>query len=318
MPLDPQVRRLLEIRAAADLPPAHTLSPAEARAATKARIAQAALPPPPVAAVEDRAIAGPGGALPLRVYRPSGDAVLPALVYLHGGGWVICDLDTHDNFCRALSNAAGCVVASVGYRLAPEHPFPSALDDADAAHRFVVDEAAALGLDPARIGVAGDSAGGNLAAALCLRRRRDGGPMPAVQALFYAVLDHRLDTASYRDNNEGHLLTRAEMEWFWAQYLGAGSGDDPLASPLRATDLGGLPPALVVSAEYDVLRDEAEAYADRLEAAGVPVILRRYQGMVHGFLSSFGVVDRATEAVAEVGDLLRTMLTAPTPQRTPV
>lgn len=313
MPLDAQVRQLLDARVAAGLPPTNTLTPAQARAATRERVLRAALPPLPVAGVEERTIPGPGGPLRVRVYSPGGRTPLPALVYLHGGGWVICDLDTHDNQCRALAGAAGCVVVSVDYRLAPEHPWPAALDDADTAHAWTLGEAAGLGVDPARVGIGGDSAGGNLAAALCLRRRDAGGPPPAVQVLLYPPLDHRFDTASYRDNGE-YLLSRDDMEWFWAHYLGdRGRGDHPLVSPLRAGDLAGLPAALVVTAEYDVLRDEAETYAERLRAAGVPVILRRYEGMIHGFLGQRGVVDRATQAVAEIGADLARMLTAPVP-----
>ena len=314
MPLDPQVRAVLDIRAAAGLPPTHTMSVAEARAAVLAR--HAAAPPwaEAVAAVDERCIPGPAGDLRIRIYRPWAPPPLPVLVFMHGGGWTLGDLDTADGLCRALSNAGGCMVVSVDYRRAPEHRFPAALDDADAAAMWVVDNAEALDAGASRVAVGGESAGGNLAAALCLRARGRGHPALAAQLLLCAPLDHRFDTQSYVENADGYLLTRADMQWFWSNYLpDPTAGEDPLASPLRAPDLHGLPPALVVTAEFDPLRDEGDAYATRLAAAEIPVILRRYPGMVHGFPGMAATVDAAAAAIAEIGTGLRSLIDQPQP-----
>jgi acetyl esterase len=259
-----------------------------------------------VAAVKDLEVPGPAGGIPVRVYRPSEESDLPVLVYLHGGGWAICSIETHDVTCRELANGAGCVVVSVEYRLAPEHRFPAAVEDCYAALGWVAGHAASLGGDPARLAVGGDSAGGNLAAVVALLARERGGPRLCHQLLVYPITDHAFDTTSYRENAEGPLLTRETMRGFWGLYLAREEdGRNPLASPLRAPDLAGLPSAHVITAEYDPLRDEGEAYAKRLAAAGVPVVQRRYDGMIHGFFGFTAQIDRAGEAVADAARELR-------------
>jgi acetyl esterase len=263
-------------------------------------------PRPEVASVEDLEVPGPAGPVPIRVYRPSEERELPVLVYFHGGGFAICSIETHDPTCRELANAAGCAVVSVGYRLAPEHRFPAAPEDCYAALSFVARHAEALGGDPARIAVGGDSAGGNLSAVVALLARDRGGPVLCHQLLVYPVTNHAFETASYRENAHGPLLTREMMQAFWSYYLASEEdGQSPYASPLRAPDLSGLPCAHVITAEYDPLRDEGEAYADRLAAAGVPVRVRRYEGMVHGFFGFTAQIDRAGEAVADAARELR-------------
>jgi acetyl esterase len=251
----------------------------------------------PLASVED--VQGP---VSMRVYRPEAAGPLPALVYFHGGGWVVCDLDTHDNVCRTIARRAEAVVVAVDYRLAPEHKFPAAVDDSYAATLWVAANAGRLGIDPGRIAVGGDSAGGNLAAVVALKCRDHGGPAIALQVLVYPVMNlASFDTASYSEFAEGHNLTRSEMEWFRDCYLARPEdGFDPLASPLLAADLRGLPPALVITAECDVLRDEGEAYARRLEEAGVPVTSCRYPGVIHPFFSMPGVLPQARQAIDQV------------------
>jgi acetyl esterase len=262
----------------------------------------------PVHDVQDLAVPGPGGALPVRLYRPAAGGALPTIAYFHGGGFVIGSLDTHDGTCRALANASGCAVLSVGYRLAPEHRFPAAPEDCWAALAWIAEKGGPLGLDPERLAVAGDSAGGNLAATAALLAR-ERGPALRYQLLVYPVTDHSFETPSYRENGEGYFLSAAMMRWFWAQYLeDAAQGADPLASPLRAADLSGLPPALVLTAEYDPLRDEGEAYAARLRAAGVPTELRRTPGQIHGFFSMFDVMDDGRAALDGAAAALRTAL----------
>ncbi|HEX2886483.1 alpha/beta hydrolase [Vineibacter terrae] len=299
MPVDPQIQALLD--RGTGVPATHTLPVAEARRQYEARIALMA-PPAAVAKVEERDIAGPGGALRLRIYTPSaGGAPLPLMVFFHGSGFVLCSLDTHDGMCRNLASGIGCVVVSVDYRLAPEHKFPQGPDDCLAATRWAAAHAAELGADATRIMLAGDSAGGNMAAVTALRVRDEGGPALCGQMLLYPVTDyHTPGTLSYAENAEGYGLTRATMEWFWAHYLNhPGEADDPLASPLRARDLGGLPPAYVMSAEYDPLRDEAELYSRRLQASGVSVEITRRAGMNHGFLFWVGLVNGADAAMAD-------------------
>jgi acetyl esterase len=306
MPLDPQAAKLLELLKMLGLPPVEMLSPIAARA----QVAPVRGVPQPVFRVADRQISGSAGPLPVRVYWPepsqTQDAPPPVVVFFHGGGWVLCNLETHDAACRGLANAAECVVVAVDYRLAPEHKFPAAVEDAFAATKWVTEHAAELGVDPLRVVVAGDSAGGNLAAAVCLMAKELGGCRPAYQVLIYPVTNYAFETASYRDNAEGYMLTRSAMIWFWDQYLARPEdGSHPYASPLRAADLSGLPPALVLTAEYDPLRDEGEAYAARLQAAGVAVQTRRYDGMIHGFLRRGDVFDRAHEMLQEIGQVLR-------------
>jgi acetyl esterase len=307
MPLDPQARALLEQISAAGIPPVSTLSVAEARRATAARRALVAGEPEPVDRVEDGAIPGPDGRrMAVRVYRPGGERPLPVLVYFHGGGWVLGDLESHDAVCRGLANAAGCTVLSVDYRLAPEHKFPAAAEDAYAAAQWASAHAAEIGGDGTRLAVGGDSAGGNLAAVVAQMARDRGGPALAYQLLIYPVTDHAFDTRSYLENADGYLLTRGDMIWFWRHYLPSeAEGSNPYAAPLRAKDFRGLPPALVITAEFDTLRDEGEAYAARLREAGVPAESRCYPGMIHGFVGSAEVLDAGKRAIRQAGEALR-------------
>jgi acetyl esterase len=263
--------------------------------------------PAAVDAVREQVVQGPGGDLRLRVYRPSGKPPFPLLAFFHGSGFVLCSLDTHDGMCRNLCAGAGCVVVSVDYRLAPEHRYPAGLDDCVFATRWIADHARELEGDAARLVVCGDSAGGNLAAATALRLRDQGGPPLVGQLLIYPVTDyHTPGTASYRDNAEGYGLTRDTMLWFWDHYLtDAAVANDPYASPLRAARLDNLPPALVQTAEYDPLRDEGEAYAEKLRAAGTPATTSRWNGMNHGFLFWAGRVDKAGDAMRECCAWLR-------------
>jgi acetyl esterase len=258
--------------------------------------------PPAVARVEDRTITG---GLPVRIYWPTTTKDLPIIVYFHGGGWVLCDLDTHDRACRQLALGADAVVVSVDYRLAPEHRFPAAADDALAAVQWAAASARSLGADPGRLAVAGDSAGGNLAAVAALRARDEGGPPIAFQLLIYPVIDAARDTASYKENATGYFLTVDHMQWYWEQYVGP--DDDPFhpyASPIRG-DLRGLPPGLVITAELDPLRDEGEAYAAALRDAGVAAEHRRYDGGFHGFFSLTDVLPVAQRALADAVAALR-------------
>lgn len=314
MPVDPQIAALLEAGRIA--PQTHTLSVPDARTQYEARIAVMA-PPAAVARVEERVMDGPGGPMRIRVYTPIGTGPFPLLVFLHGSGFVLCSLDTHDGICRNLCAGAGCVVASVDYRLAPEHPFPAATEDCLAATRWCAAHAAELGADPVRIVVGGDSAGGNLAAVTALRVRDEGGPKLSGQLLLYPVTDfHTPGWPSYAENAEGFGLGRQTMEWFWGHYLAdPAHATHPHAAPIRATDLSGLPPALVTSAEYDPLRDEGEAYADALHAAGVTVAASRWMGMNHGFLFWAGRVDKATAAIAEAAEWLREAFAGEAPDR---
>jgi acetyl esterase len=296
---------MIDATLALNLPPVEQMTPDQARAGLRTRTA-ALGPVEAVARVEDHRVPVDGGAVTLRCYRPGGDGLLPVLVFFHGGGWVIGDLDTHDGICRSLANAAGCVVASVDYRLAPEHHYPVAAEDAYAATRWVIAEAPRLGVDGRRVAVGGDSAGGNLAAVICLMARERGEPSIAFQLLVYPAVHHAFDTPSYQECAEGYLLTLNGMRWFWGHYLARPEdGRQPHASPLLARDLAGLPPALVITAEYDPLRDEGEAYAARLREAGVSVTLTRYPGMIHGFFRMTNFVDKARDARDEAAAALR-------------
>ncbi|MCX4524527.1 MULTISPECIES: alpha/beta hydrolase [unclassified Streptomyces] len=269
-------------------------------------------PPPVVGSVEDRVVPGPDGAppVPVRVYRPDPrrwPGPRPTVVFCHGGGWVLCGLDSHDRTVRALCRASGAVIVSVDYRRAPEHRFPAALLDAYAALRWAAGRVAELGGDPAALVVAGDSAGGNLAVGSALLARDLGGPAVALQVLVYPCLDAARDSGSYRTNAEGYFLTAAHLRWFWEQYLGPG-GDpaDPLASP-AAADPAGLPPAHVVTAGCDPLRDEGAAYVRALRAAGTRADLDHHPGMFHGFLALADVLPQAREAMRRLGGVINSM-----------
>jgi acetyl esterase len=304
MPLDPQVEFVLAQIEQLGLKSFTEASPPEARrlfeAATPAGAGEA------VAAVEDRVVPGPAGEVPVRVYTPDTQGPHPALVFFHGGGFVIGSIGTHDATCRALTNSARCVVVSVDYRLAPEHPFPAAPEDCYAAASWVAKNAAELGVDGERVAVGGDSAGGNLAAVVAQLARERGHPRLVHQLLIYPVTNHSFETKSYAENAEGYLLEREMMRWFWNHYLANElDGADPKASPLRGTDLSGLAPATVLTAEFDPLRDEGEAYAERLREAGVPTVHTRYRGMIHGFFGMTDALDAAKAAVAQAGGELR-------------
>jgi acetyl esterase len=250
----------------------------------------------PVHSVEDRTIPTPIGPIPVRVYQPSDATNLPVLVFFHGGGWVACSLNTHDQLCRLLCDNVGCVVLSVDYRLAPETKFPGAVDDCVAAYDWATRHADEIGGDKARIAIGGDSAGGNLAAVMS-QLARDGGPAIRFQLLIYPVTDHEFTSVSMEENAEGYYLTRDAMRWFYDHYLNdPAEGDDPRVSPRRATDLAGLPPAFVLTAQYDPLRDQGMAYADALHGAGNVVAMTMYEGLFHGFFSMFDLIDAGKAA----------------------
>jgi acetyl esterase len=305
VPLHPQVQAFIETIHALERPPLAELTIEQARAGL-----QALLPPSdePVDAIADFELpGGDGQPVRARAYTPrgAGARTLPLVVWLHGGGWVTGNLDSHDATCRALANASGCKVVALDYRLAPEHKFPAGLQDCHAALRWMAAHAGELGIDPRRIAVAGDSAGGNLAAALALLVRDHGGPAIAFQLLVYPVTHHAFDTPSYHRYGEGYLLTTEGMRWNWNHYLpDEAAGRDPLASPLLAPDLRGLPPALVVLAECDPLTDEGAAYARRLAEAGVPVDCRQYDGMIHAFFTLGQLFDDGRAAVAHAAAAL--------------
>lgn len=307
MTLDPQVRKFLDRLAAADVPPLNqqTVGDARSQMALSTRFLGAL---PRVDRVQDLKIPGPGGDLAIRAITPegAGTALLPVVSYYHGGGWVAGDLDSHENVCRALANAAGALVVSVDYRLAPENPFPAAAEDAHAAAAWLAVNAGEIGGDPSRLAVCGDSAGGNLAAAAAMMARDRGGPSIALQVLAYPITDFNFETESYRLFAEGFFLTRADMLWYWDQY--APKIEDrrhPWASPMRAEDLSGLPPALVITAGHDVLRDEGESYARKMKDSGVAVRLSRYEGMIHGFLRRYHAFDQGRVAIGEIASELR-------------
>jgi acetyl esterase len=260
-----------------------------------------------VHAVENRSITGSGASIPIRIYKAAPDrANRGALVYFHGGGWVIGSLDSHDETARRLCAGSGCTVVSVDYRLAPETRYPGAMIDCFDATCWVAKEAANLGIDPARIAVGGDSAGGNLAAAVALKARDASGPLLAFQLLIYPATEPNFETRSYQDNATGYLLTRSAMQWFWDHYVpSAAARDESYASPLRAKSLRGLPPALVITAEFDPLRDEGEAYAEALAAAGVDTGLTRYDGVVHGFFGMHATVAKSLVAIDQSNQALR-------------
>ena len=289
--------------AASGMPPLETLPLAQARAMFEAIF----LPQSEklaLARVEDRRIPGPAGEIPVRIYTPEGQGPLPVLVFFHGGGWVVGNLETHDDICRVLARAVPALVVSVDYRLAPEHPFPAGVEDSYAALCWVAENAAAIGGDPTRLAVGGDSAGGNLAAVVSLLARDRGGPKLAHQLLVYPATELGGDTVSIRENGSGYLLTHDAMVWFYNHYISAQERLLPHASPLLAPDLGGLPPATVIPAEFDPLRDEGEASAARLRESGVPVELTRYDGMIHGFFTML-MFRQAQEAIESATSALR-------------
>jgi acetyl esterase len=298
--LTPEIQEILDGMNAAPGPPPHEIPVPDARAAHDEEAARLCGPPDPVAEVRDILV----GEVPVRTFRPDGDAPLPVVVFLHGGGWIMGSLGSYDSLLRALANASGAIVAGVDYRLAPEHRYPAALDDSLAAIRWLAANAAELGGDGTRLAVAGDSAGGNLAA-VAARRLRE---LVRFQVLIYPVIEPDFDTASYRDFAQGHGLSSLSMQRFWRVYLDGADPADPDAAPMRADDLAGVAPAYVLTAEEDVLRDEGEAYAAALRAAGVPTELVRWPGTIHGFFRWLAVTPDAREAVGAVGERVRNAL----------
>lgn len=308
MPLDPNARGLLDQMEQQGLPPFEEMTVAQARDVIMG-FKDLQAEPPPIAATQDRTIPGPAGELPIRVYTPDAPAPHPVLVYFHGGGWTVGNIDIADRPCRALAHATGSVVVSVEYRMGPEDKFPASFDDCYAATAWVAEHAAELGVDPDRLAVIGDSAGGNLAASVALQARERGGPRIAYQVLIYPVTDCGVEYPSHQENGDGYLLTSAAMRWFWGHYLSdPAHGSDPRAAPIRATDLSGLPPALVVTCEFDPLRDEGEAYAERLRAAGGSVKLHRFDGMIHGFFWMSQVFPQTQELMDEIARELSSAL----------
>lgn len=300
--LDPQAKFVLEQLKVLGVPPMETLSPQEARSWTS-NFSLLAGAPEKVEHVINRTI---DGNIPVRIYIPDGDGPFPALVYYHGGGWVIGDLDIVDVPCRRIANQANCVVVSVDYRLAPEHKFPAAIEDAYTAVKWVATYADSIQVDSNRIAVGGDSAGGNLATVVSMMARDKGGPSIVQQVLLYPVTNHGFDTKSYVENADGYFLTRPTMIWFWNHYLrDEQDGINPYASPLLADDLSHLPPALVITAGFDPLRDEGEAYAERLKTAGVPVETTRYDSMIHGFCWVPGAIEQGKRAIDQVASTLK-------------
>ncbi|MBA3321554.1 MAG: alpha/beta hydrolase [Pyrinomonadaceae bacterium] len=303
------------------VPPIESLTPTAARNAptfknaaeemlaesATARVPSVAKPmPQPIGKIDHITIPQQGGDLLARVFTPKGDGPFPVLVYFHGGGWVIANLDVYEPSCRALCNEAECIVVSVAYRQAPEQKYPAAVEDAYAATQWIINNAASLGGDPARVAVAGESAGGNLAAVTCLKARDEGGRMPVAQLLVYPVTDARQNTPSYTEQANAKPLNAAMMKWFWNHYLeNESQGQEPYASPMMAQSLRGLPPAIVITDELDPLRDEGEAYAKRLADEGVSVDFKRFDGVAHEFFGLAGVVDKATEAVGFAAEGLK-------------
>ncbi len=303
--LDPQARALIDLMVERGVPPTHTLEPGQARRLYLERRGYTQPDPAPMAEVRELR----AGAVPLRLYRPKAEAepgAAPVLVYFHGGGWVIGDLDTHDVLCRQLALESGGVVVAVDYRLGPEHRFPAAVDDCVAATRWVRNHAGELGLDPARLAVGGDSAGGNLAAVTCLALREAGDALPGFQLLIYPATDMRAVAPSHEHNGQGYLLTRDSIAYYRGHYLAeAAQWTDWRASPLLADSHRGLPPALVLTAGYDPLRDEGLQYADALSAAGVPAQYVCFERQVHGFITMGRVIDEARTAVTLCAAALR-------------
>jgi len=296
--LHPSARAIVD--QLAGLPPLPTMTPAEARG----RPEPLAAAPEPVASVTARTIPGPGGPIAIRIYRPK-DALRGGLIYFHGGGWVVGSLEGADGACRALANRSRCVAISIGYRLAPETKFPGPVEDAYAAVRWVADNAAELRIDPTRIAVGGSSAGGNLAAAAALVARDRGGPRIAFQLLTVPATELSSKAASHREFAEGYGLTSADMTWYGTHYVrSAADADDPYASVLRA-DLHDMPPAFVITAECDPLRDDGEEYAKRLAELGIAARYKRYQGVFHGFMGFPGALPEAAEAFDDAGKALR-------------
>ena len=315
MAVDPKAQALIEAMEGAFPPLDENMSAPDLRALIKQASHVITVAPEAVGSVENRTIPGPGGEIPIRIYRPAtgpDDGPLPVVVFFHGGGFVVCDLDSHDDICRAVTNASKCVLVAVDYCLAPEHPFPEPPEDGYAATAWVASHGDELGVDATRLAVMGDSAGGGMAAAVCLMARDRGGPRIAFQVLVYPMLNYDFTTPSHVNTGEGYFLKSEEVQWYWRRYLANPDvdGSHPYASPLQASDHSRLPPALVITAEHDPLRDEGEAYGAALRAAGVDAVVTRYDGMFHSFLSFLKDLDPAVTAKEEVGAALRGTLVA--------
>jgi acetyl esterase len=308
MPLDPQVVNMLRLLQMEGGEPMEKLTAREARLGDWSRDFVGVTES--VTSVTHTFFTGPTADLPLRIYKPSGTEPLGAIVYFHGSAFAVSNIGLADSPHRAIANRTGCVVVAVNYQKAPEHKFPIPLDDAYAALRWTQENAESLGIDPTHVGVGGDSAGGNLAAAVCLKASDEGGPEIAFQLLIYPALDANFSGRSMDENADGFLLSAAGVRWAWEQYLERPEdGENSLVSPLRAPNLQGLPAAIVLTAEYDPLRDQGEDYAQRLIDSGVPTIRRRYDGMIHGFLWTAGVVDGSRRLLEDIGTDVRKMLT---------
>lgn len=300
-----ETQAFLDLIAASDRPPIHTLTPAELRNLNQMFV-NYSHPPEPVEKVENRTIPGPGGELPIRIYTPAGNPPFPVLVYFHGGGYILGDLDMVDSICRTLANGAECVVVSVDYRLAPEHPFPAAIEDGLAATEWVFNHGETFGGDRDRVAVGGESAGGNLAAVVALIRRDRSLPPLVYQLLIYPSTQVDIETESRRKFSENYFLRVDSIAYFVKLYLpDISKRRDPLASPLLTKDLSNLPPALIITAEFDPLRDEGQAYGDRLKKAGVPVQISCYPGTIHAFVNLAGILSQGREALAESSRALK-------------
>ena len=311
--LDPGIQLLLKLMAMAPQPEMERLSPEQARAGVIATRSMMAAPKITMGSVTEMTVAGAEGPLPARLYVPEecADSTSPLLVFYHGGGFVICDVETHDSPCRLIAQHSGCRVLSVDYRLAPEHKYPAAADDALAAFRDVVARASEFGTDPSRIAVGGDSAGGQLAAVTAQQALFDGGAAPAFQLLIYPICDLAAKSPSYHVFSTGFFLTEAQMDWFGQHYFSADDDlNDPKASPLNAGPLKGLAPAHIITAGFDPLRDEGEAYAAKLKADGVEVTLRRHSTLIHGFINMASANGTSHDAVCEMAGVLRAALAA--------
>ena len=307
MPLDPQLRELLDQMA--ELGPPINERPVEEVRAQAAMMAAMSTRPAQAPATEDRTIPGPGGDIPVRIYRPDVAGTLPLIVFFHGGGFVIGDIESHDPICQQFAAQVPAVVLSVDYRLAPEHPFPAPVEDCWAATVWAADHAAELGADASRVAVAGDSAGGNLSAVIARRARDAGGPPIAFQLLIYPATDMTRSFPSHKENGEGYLLTSDAIDWFMGHYFPEEASQvEPDASPHFVTDLSGLAPALIITAEFDPLRDEGEAYGEALRAAGVDAQVTRYDGMIHGFYGMDALIDGAKRANEDAISALRAAL----------
>ena len=309
MALDTQVAALLkQLTGDPSAPGLADVPPEGGRAMFRALCTMLDAKDVPIGKIENRKIPGPAGEMPIRIYTPAGAAAgtLPCLVYYHGGGWVIGDLETHEGACRLLANGSGCRVVSVDYRLAPEHMFPAGPEDCYAAVKWVSANAAQLGIDPSRIAVGGDSAGGNLSAVVCQMARDRGGPAIAFQLLIYPATDMALQTPARKENAVGYFLEEKTMNYFYDLYVPKGTDENnPYLSPLRAKNFAGLPAAYVITAQYDVLRDEGRIYAEKLQAAGVKVKLVNYDGLIHGIFTMSGAISAAGPAIADAAKALK-------------